>query len=691
MALERIHKRDGREVPFDERKIAAAIHKAMVAVDEADPAFAAEVASVVRLTLEQRYGSAFARERPGIEEIQDLVERALIELGRASVAKAYILYRERRAQARAAMRVDSAPAAPARGASAPRVLEAHASAPWSKGRVVAALMREAQLPRETAERVAARVEERVLRSGLRRLSTALVRELVDNELVEMGLGLALRRQVSFGLPSADLRRALETPPAPPQGVAPIHPAHPSGFAGRVAGEVLRRFALQETFSAAHIDRHLAGDWHLFGLQAPQRWLACAMPFDLLTRSPDDLRARAFEALEGVSELVADASTQLVLEADPSLWEELAAPARRRSRPGVSADSFLDPWLTALASLARASGARIDLCASFDPVQPRSAQAERLQGLCAALERSSGPCDLRLYADAGVLAAACDAAREQPLDRALEEGRLVPSWSSPRVRFAAPGCLRQARERGALALGGAVGLNLPRLALSAGAWREDAFCEALVDLARQACGALAELSRFQARAAAARGAVPRARAAFALCPLGLDEALASLGDGERRVELGARALSLLQDLAEEESRATGLGLSVAWLAGAGGRGGDPERAGARLAELDRGHATHAQGLLFAQGRGSALEPGRPYQDGLALGTAAEGRSGSAEGRLSLALSAGAWEAFPGHASRPDPFRGRAALERFLARRNEVQPSAARGALQGSGEATPQLSF
>ena len=103
MKLNRVRKRDGREVPFDVTKIETAVGKALAAVGEEDDAFAAEVAALVRMTLEARGSEG---QVPNIEDIQDLVEQALIELGRARIAKAYILYRDRRTRVRAALRVD---------------------------------------------------------------------------------------------------------------------------------------------------------------------------------------------------------------------------------------------------------------------------------------------------------------------------------------------------------------------------------------------------------------------------------------------------------------------------------------------------------------------------------------------------------------------------------------------------------
>jgi len=49
---------------------------------------------------EQKFGESI----PGVEDIQDIVEKVLIEAGYAEVAKAYILYRQRRSEIREAKR-----------------------------------------------------------------------------------------------------------------------------------------------------------------------------------------------------------------------------------------------------------------------------------------------------------------------------------------------------------------------------------------------------------------------------------------------------------------------------------------------------------------------------------------------------------------------------------------------------------
>ncbi|HOV79766.1 MAG TPA: anaerobic ribonucleoside-triphosphate reductase [Bacillota bacterium] len=93
-----IQKRDGREVPFDETKITDAIFKAARAVGGEDRQTAMELTIEVIKLLKKRYnGNLF-----GVEDVQDIVEKVLIEAGHARTAKAYILYRDRRTRMREA-------------------------------------------------------------------------------------------------------------------------------------------------------------------------------------------------------------------------------------------------------------------------------------------------------------------------------------------------------------------------------------------------------------------------------------------------------------------------------------------------------------------------------------------------------------------------------------------------------------
>jgi anaerobic ribonucleoside-triphosphate reductase len=94
-AFRSIRKRDGRIVEFNPDKITEAIFKAAKAVGGEDRQLASELAQVV-INYLRKNGSGI----PTVEEVQDAVEKVLIETGHAKTAKAYILYRDRRTRLR---------------------------------------------------------------------------------------------------------------------------------------------------------------------------------------------------------------------------------------------------------------------------------------------------------------------------------------------------------------------------------------------------------------------------------------------------------------------------------------------------------------------------------------------------------------------------------------------------------------
>lgn len=92
-----VRKRDGRIVPWDQDRITSAIARAMAATKEGSAESAQKVSEQVVVSLMKKYPAGHI---PAIEEIQDVVETQLILMDFQKTAKAYILYRNERAQIR---------------------------------------------------------------------------------------------------------------------------------------------------------------------------------------------------------------------------------------------------------------------------------------------------------------------------------------------------------------------------------------------------------------------------------------------------------------------------------------------------------------------------------------------------------------------------------------------------------------
>jgi ribonucleoside-triphosphate reductase len=88
----KIIKRDGKLVSFNKEKVVKAIFAAAQSIGGKDRKLSEELAEDVVQILNERYNGK--NKIPNVEEVQDIVEKVLIENGHAQTAKAYILYRQ---------------------------------------------------------------------------------------------------------------------------------------------------------------------------------------------------------------------------------------------------------------------------------------------------------------------------------------------------------------------------------------------------------------------------------------------------------------------------------------------------------------------------------------------------------------------------------------------------------------------
>ena len=265
--LKQVRKRGGQLVSFNQGKIAEAIFRAAQSVGGEDRALAEEIADVVVLFLEKQYGP---NGLPTIEEIQDMVEKVLIETGHAKTAKAYILYRERRSRIRETMKVRKHVVTQNNATDMSLLVDPGTRdelRPWNKQLIALALEKEADVPPQVAAEIASTVEQRVIASGMNRISTSLIRELTDNELFERGLSGSLERQASLGMPMFDLENLVLSKSNENSNIASNNP---EAINLSIAENTLKQYALKKIFSKDVAEAHLQGMVHLHDLGYPTR-------------------------------------------------------------------------------------------------------------------------------------------------------------------------------------------------------------------------------------------------------------------------------------------------------------------------------------------------------------------------------------------------------------------------------------
>lgn len=277
--LRQIRKRDGRLVPFERGKIADAIFRAAQAVGGEDRFLAEQLAGVVEARVAVR-----VRGVPTIEDVQDAVEKVLIEAGHARTAKTFILYRERRSEVRAGrgrLARAGARARAAAGEIGPVPLVGGDPAPGrpgdetalerlDKAAIVRALRDDLGLARAEAEAVARTVEARIVRSGRARIGRATLDALVRAELFDRGLGEGEITGLGGGLPAEEVEGWLV------RGMAGRRAPHPSALAEGAGEAVFARHLLDHALPTAVAEAHRVGDIHLFDLGAPHRLTAIGL-------------------------------------------------------------------------------------------------------------------------------------------------------------------------------------------------------------------------------------------------------------------------------------------------------------------------------------------------------------------------------------------------------------------------------
>jgi ribonucleoside-triphosphate reductase len=261
-----VRKRDGQIVKFDRENIKTAILKAAQSVGGTERQASERLADEVILELYANRGSSL----PGVEEIQDTIEKVLIERGHAKTAKAFILYRHERAKLRGAPKSRAERDAESKDKTLgidPTELALFVRtsgaeiAQWDKHKMVQAMIREAGVPEAVAETISDEVQETILNSKVQVITVSLIRELVNAKLIEHGFEDARKRHARLGVPLYDAERIITWRNRENANI----PHNPEATSMTLAESINKQYGLMRVFSQDVADAHARGDVHLHDL------------------------------------------------------------------------------------------------------------------------------------------------------------------------------------------------------------------------------------------------------------------------------------------------------------------------------------------------------------------------------------------------------------------------------------------
>ncbi len=132
---------------------------------------------------------------------------------------------------------------------------------WDKEKIVDSLILETDATPELARHIADQVEHRIISGGLNKVTTSIIRELVDLELLELGLGTMHEKHSHLGLPMYDVEQIIFN--ANKENSNTTH--NPESINLTLAETLLKEYALRRVFSDDVSRAHMMGDVHLHDL------------------------------------------------------------------------------------------------------------------------------------------------------------------------------------------------------------------------------------------------------------------------------------------------------------------------------------------------------------------------------------------------------------------------------------------
>jgi anaerobic ribonucleoside-triphosphate reductase len=276
-------KRSGLVVPFSWQKIELAIDRAVDAVarkqqEAKNEGLASKVTDQVlqQLNTPQSefyvYTDENGKRIPKIEDVQDLVEIVLAEQGETLVVATYKRYRKQRDMSRRKIRVRGGSENGDVDVTDASLLLVESSTnnvnlPWDRKRIVKQIIEKTDLSVEVAINVAKSVENRIIASDMSVINTTLIRELVNNELMERGYSQQLRDLSLYRVSKDYLENLMFTKSTENSNIVNNNP---EAVNMGIAELVLKQWALDTIFSPEVKRAHDTGAVHVHDLGYPTR-------------------------------------------------------------------------------------------------------------------------------------------------------------------------------------------------------------------------------------------------------------------------------------------------------------------------------------------------------------------------------------------------------------------------------------
>ncbi|MFH1715278.1 MAG: anaerobic ribonucleoside-triphosphate reductase [Elusimicrobiota bacterium] len=262
-----VRKRDGRVVPYSKSKIAKVLLNVGEITGEVTRLISLKLADNVENYLKERF---FPGETLSADTIANAMEFALKHDDYALTAKAYRHHHQMKQKMKKKLTVSKSRTENSNSTDIALLVVTESEdeiIPWNKSKIAAALEKEAGIPLKVAGEIAQRVEKKLIASQITKVTTSLIRELVDHELVVLGYEKKMQKQTSLGIPIYNLESLIFSKSQENSNLAANNP---EAVNLAIAEIILKQYALHNIFSEDVANAHYSGAIHLHDLGYPTR-------------------------------------------------------------------------------------------------------------------------------------------------------------------------------------------------------------------------------------------------------------------------------------------------------------------------------------------------------------------------------------------------------------------------------------
>ena len=274
-------KRDGMVVPFHVQKITGAVANAAEAdarlhQTDFDAALPERVSQQVIAQLDSQLSEYYVepdgsgQRIPRLEDVQDLVEIVLSEMGQPQLVAGFKRYRKQREKSRDRIKVRKRKGKEGNLTDAILLVESNSSSimhTWDRQRIVKQLREKTALDAEDAVSVAKAVENQIIAGDMQFVNTSLIREMVNIELEARGLNKQLQDLSLYNVPRDFIDQLMF---AKSDENSNIVSNNPEAVNLGLAEYLLKQWGLNTIFSDRVREAHRTGSIHLHDLGYPHR-------------------------------------------------------------------------------------------------------------------------------------------------------------------------------------------------------------------------------------------------------------------------------------------------------------------------------------------------------------------------------------------------------------------------------------